>query len=304
VCARAAEQPIGAERQRELSAARLRLQQQAHALTHSAQWPIDPVTLARANGTAIAVERRSANAPGSFVWREGRPVIVLRRATDRRSALTGFERFTVAHELAHWLIERDIGFRPQSEREYWALEDICQGFAHALLLPQHLVHAAVPSITTANQLLLAINDIANRAAVTPEPAARAVVACTGRSIAVGLLQHNPHPTTRRLGFRRWWCETRHWLGGGGHHGIAVREGESLADALATLPRLDPGSRMTLDMTGVTDALLRRHPRRRLGAFVALLEEQDRQRPLGPSQAAAPSKIDPRASFGQPQPLWR
>jgi hypothetical protein len=44
-------------------------------------------------------------------------------------------RFTVAHELAHILLDREFGLRPSSRSEYWRHEDWCDEFAGALLVP-------------------------------------------------------------------------------------------------------------------------------------------------------------------------
>jgi len=50
-------------------------------------------------------------------------------------AISHFERFCVAHELAHYLIFVDFKSRPQTHSEYWQHEDICDDFARRLLIP-------------------------------------------------------------------------------------------------------------------------------------------------------------------------
>ena len=55
-------------------------------------------------------------------------------AAENRS-LTGEQRFTVAHELAHLLLLRRGVPQPSSESEYWILEEACDRLALLLLVP-------------------------------------------------------------------------------------------------------------------------------------------------------------------------
>jgi hypothetical protein len=55
------------------------------------------------------------------------------------SIVSHFERFCVAHELAHYLIFVDFKCRPQTRSEYWQHEDICDEFARRLLIPDAAV---------------------------------------------------------------------------------------------------------------------------------------------------------------------
>jgi hypothetical protein len=45
------------------------------------------------------------------------------------------ERFSIAHELAHWVIWRRFGSLPGSNTEYWFHETLCNEFAAGLLVP-------------------------------------------------------------------------------------------------------------------------------------------------------------------------
>jgi Zn-dependent peptidase ImmA (M78 family) len=50
-----------------------------------------------------------------------------------------FERFCVAHELAHYLLFKLYKAKPISQNEYWRHEKICDEFArHLLILDKHL----------------------------------------------------------------------------------------------------------------------------------------------------------------------
>lgn len=54
-------------------------------------------------------------------------------------------RFTVAHEIGHFLIERATGYRPESRSDYWQLEALCDAFAGKLLLPDPCMPKVEPS---------------------------------------------------------------------------------------------------------------------------------------------------------------
>jgi hypothetical protein len=48
-------------------------------------------------------------------------------------------RFTLAHELGHVLLDRDLDCRPLSKTEYWKHEAACNDFAARLLVPESVV---------------------------------------------------------------------------------------------------------------------------------------------------------------------
>lgn len=65
------------------------------------------------------------------------------------------ERFTLAHELAHVLIEEKLGWSPTTEREYYQREDWCNKFAAQLLVPTPLAQKCrMNSISAAIQSVL------------------------------------------------------------------------------------------------------------------------------------------------------
>jgi hypothetical protein len=61
------------------------------------------------------------------------PAVVLLPAKD----IGGFERFCVAHELAHYLLFMAFHITPQEKSEYWKHETLCDDFARHLLMPAH-----------------------------------------------------------------------------------------------------------------------------------------------------------------------
>jgi hypothetical protein len=83
--------------------------------------------------------RRDRNA---FVQRSGSKAgykIVLLREDATPSPLTSRERFVLAHELAHVLLEMSQRPRPTSKGDYWQIERLCDDFAGRLLIPESIV---------------------------------------------------------------------------------------------------------------------------------------------------------------------
>lgn len=75
-------------------------------------------------------------------------------------------RYLVAHELGHVLLEVRGGVAATSKSEYWQLEDLCDDFARAILVPDsavELVIAKYPS--TVALALTGVQDLATEAQV-------------------------------------------------------------------------------------------------------------------------------------------
>src|SRR5258708_7959179 len=54
-------------------------------------------------------------------------------------AIGNFERFCVAHELAHYYIARTFKITPETRSEYWKHESVCDDFARHLLIPDSYI---------------------------------------------------------------------------------------------------------------------------------------------------------------------
>jgi hypothetical protein len=84
------------------------------------------------------------------------------RTVDGRYLITLFphrakhrERFTLAHELGHVLIEEKFGWTPTNDREYYQREEWCNKFAARLLVPDApLQKCRMDSITLAIRSVL------------------------------------------------------------------------------------------------------------------------------------------------------
>lgn len=66
-------------------------------------------------------------------------IILTRRSPGLESKLSPSERFSVAHELGHVLLDYRFGIRPSTARQYHLVEDWCNLFARRLLLPRQAV---------------------------------------------------------------------------------------------------------------------------------------------------------------------
>jgi Zn-dependent peptidase ImmA (M78 family) len=76
---------------------------------------------------------RAYLADGGFKWESA--VIFL----PSEGLGTAYERFCVAHEIAHLLLFRERIASASSESEHWQLEELCDGFARTLLVPDREV---------------------------------------------------------------------------------------------------------------------------------------------------------------------
>jgi hypothetical protein len=190
------------------------------------------------------------------------------RLHNRRAPISGHERFTIAHELGHYVLLRETQFRPRRDAEYWLGEQLCNHFASRLLIPPRLL-SDISEPATAAELAAAVNEVATRAAVTAEPAARALVGCLATPVASGSFRLDPLSSTRRLGFRGWWGENREWWGGRGGRRLAVYASHPLAPVLETMRQMKSEQTANPALAGAASTFLRRR-RGPHASFTALL----------------------------------
>jgi hypothetical protein len=82
-----------------------------------------------------------------------------------KKSIGSFERFCIAHELAHYLLHTRLGCYPDSKSEYWKHEDICDEFARNLLLPDAFLSEELAEPRTSTKYLVLCADIADRARI-------------------------------------------------------------------------------------------------------------------------------------------
>lgn len=114
--------------------------------------PISMVQVANNLGTIVSLRLHTTlSRPAAQIDMRQRPAkIVLYRQgkvdgereirPQEESLLTPRERFSVAHELGHWILFRQLGVGPQfDKRKYWYQEHVINDFAGYLLAPDWLV---------------------------------------------------------------------------------------------------------------------------------------------------------------------
>jgi len=236
---------------------------------------VDLTDVCRELGVGIRVVPADSERRGALAQRGSGWEVRLMRADPRPSPITPHERFTIAHELGHYVLLQEASFLPQREGEYWLGEKLCQQFAARLLIDPILLDR-LPEPSTAAELMASVNWLAKRAQVTAEPAAREVVARAEGPVAVGKFLLDPLPSTRRIGFRRWWVENRSWWGGRGGRRLAVYEDHPLAPVLESMRSMARGEVAEPQVAGTVSTSLRRRGGR-WASFAAIL--------------TAPSKIE-------------
>ena len=230
--------------------------------------PVDLMAICAERRLGLRVAVRDGERHGGLVRVGSGWEVVVTRDDPRPHPITARERFTIAHEIGHHVLEQETGFRATRRAEYWLGERLCQQFASRLLIRRSFLEEARPCDSSA-ALMAAVNEVARRAKVSPEPAARALVAEIDEPVAVGAFVLDPLQSTNRLGFRAWWAENRKWWAAGGGRRLAVYTDHPLAPALREMVRLRPWQLGSPVLTGARSTTLRRRGLR-WAAFAALL----------------------------------
>jgi hypothetical protein len=267
------------------------LSRDAEALATDRGLPVDLLALLGDLGLGLVIGTRDQRPAGTLRRsREGWEVVVARPAERlQEPAFSEFERFTIAHEVAHYLVEGRFGYRPRSQREYWQLEEICHEFAGALLVPRAAVLSALQAPPwKAMSVLGAVHRIASQAEVNLEPAARRLVEAVHGAVLVASLDIDHDEAKRREGRVRWIVQKPRWIN-------AVRKRAILSDhPLADVIRSARGGRVRMpisaSLTGARDVCVERLPGNQL-LLVALAEQGASEAATSPAPAskmAAPS----------------
>lgn len=175
---------------------------------NDAQAHIDVTDLCKKLGLGITI-RNNPSTPyhrGDLERINGRGlrVVVYRLELNGQQTaqpLSPAERFTVVHEIAHFVL-LTAGFQAPTRRaEYWQLETLCNEFAYELLLPRSLP-LTWKDPSNALQLLALQQAIANRSEVTVKLACRWVCERYDSAVA-GMLLASPLTSTKRIGYLKW-----------------------------------------------------------------------------------------------------
>ena len=104
-------------------------------LNPSNAWPVDISAVLEYLGIRLELTCGSDLKAAAHLVINDRPSIVIRSKGTEHPLMNGFNRFSIAHEIGHWIIWRRFGLLPQDKSEYWAHERLCNEFAAKLLLP-------------------------------------------------------------------------------------------------------------------------------------------------------------------------
>lgn len=104
--------------------------------------PVDVVAILREQNIGLAFRHDGQQTHGlGFLVHEGKQTtVVVRRDPGRTGGLSARERFTVAHEIGHFVWDQRVGLQATSRRDYWLLESVCNEFAGHLLVPTPALH--------------------------------------------------------------------------------------------------------------------------------------------------------------------
>lgn len=105
-------------------------------LNPSSDWPVNLHKVLSRLGIRLRFEEKDETPlySPSYLKLEDPPTIIIYRQ-KQEAVLSARERFSIAHEIAHWVIWRRFGSLPSSGTEYWWHETVCNEFAAGLLVP-------------------------------------------------------------------------------------------------------------------------------------------------------------------------
>ncbi len=139
-------------------------------LTADVALPVDVLGCAQQLDVLITSQDRGDGVKGALVKLTNKPEIMLCGPPFPRH-LTPKERFSIAHEIGHIIVWRQLGHAP-SKADYWQHEKHANQFASALLLPRNIIRHVVQSWTIRSVLMP--GKLGQLSEVSWDAAARAV----------------------------------------------------------------------------------------------------------------------------------
>lgn len=118
------------------------LMRQAEELTEGENLPIRLESICEGfEVTVVMGAARPSRGGGAIRVSSQGAIIEVSAPTDGK--VTHHTRFTIAHELGHYLLWKQMGIAPFSRNEYWQVERLCNEFAANLLIPRRAVASMV-----------------------------------------------------------------------------------------------------------------------------------------------------------------
>jgi hypothetical protein len=140
------------------------LSEVARSLTGGADLPIDVKDLcARLN---VIITRANVSGNKALLVNTARGAeIRIPPSTNVAGTSISRERFMIAHELGHLILERHCGVRPLGISEYWRHEQLANNFAAMLLVPDRIVKANITHEYRSPELMTLTRKMAVQAQV-------------------------------------------------------------------------------------------------------------------------------------------
>jgi hypothetical protein len=130
------------------------LKEAALNLSGDKRLPIPVTEITDSLGVKISRAKADGRTKGHLLLTVPGPEIVLPWANNGTSTqYTSWERFIIAHELGHIVLDRTCDSRPLGKSEYWQHEELCDTFARWLLLPSWVSKVVAGSRRTPSQRL-------------------------------------------------------------------------------------------------------------------------------------------------------
>ena len=192
--------------------------------------PIDLVAVLDSFGIGEPVVEVGLGRHGSLrrVGARWHPVVY--RPLPGSPRLSARERFTVAHELAHAIIDDRLRLRPVRNSQYWALEAICHDFANRLLIPEHVASEVRAGLSGASSVLSRIERLASLTETSLPASAHRLLEVIDRASAWGIHEISRRPP-EPMSYRVQWTagDKRYGLTTGSH----VKTSNPLFSAIQT-----------------------------------------------------------------------
>jgi hypothetical protein len=136
----------------DLESCRSLLLNEARRLSGQCNIPVPAAAVSKRLG--VRLRRTTLNgAEALLVNADSAPEILL-SGSPSTDSLTSWERFLVAHELGHFIMQRASIPKPLGKSEYWEQEHLCNAFARWLLVPESCVRGFQQAFENAPQAKL------------------------------------------------------------------------------------------------------------------------------------------------------
>ena len=162
-------------------------------------WPLDLDAILADQGIQRRFESAGRRSGVAYLEVGQQPVITIIKKGGEESTLSPRDRFSVAHELAHWVLWKQLAIPPaETTSEYWKHEALCDQFAQNLLIPPKTLKQYVLSDCTELPPVAFPQAIARAAHVTWQAAARAISSIPHFDLAYLRLKPSCAPKEVRL----------------------------------------------------------------------------------------------------------